>query len=210
MTQPTPNDTPAPASVWFELAAVEIEIGTAGHIVKLPPVGPGVLEPWSIRDTHISPKNIAGKPRQILTVCFGRAITAGEPIAQKARPIEARPAAVKAPPPRAAAVPGTRRLQPGPTVGAPQPLAVAPSDVAAAVESTVAGVVDAVIGTVDQVLSGLGVHAPTPAPVSIPAGAACACPEPLPAVENSSAAAVPCRGCGGWINNAQTVAQPTA
>lgn len=210
MNAHTPNDTTEPPSVWFELAAVEIEVGAGAQIVKLPATVPGVLEPWHVCDSHQANKLVEGRPRQFLTICFARSIAGGELASPPARPVQtmARPAPPRAPA-RALSPATARRVQPP----APRGPTVTPTGMAAAVESAVSGVVEAAAAAVSrplgEVLSALG-NAPTPAPVSIPEGQACACPAPDPAVENSTAAAVPCRGCGGWIDNAQPAEQPTA
>lgn len=214
MTAHTPNDTAPPVqAIWFELAAVEIEIGSAGHVAKLPGNGPGVLDEWQIAGTHLSSKNTTtgtiSRPTKTLVVGFARPIVAGEAPVPKPKPVIAPRTATPAgaPPPRGPAMgmASSRRLQ-GAIAGV-RPVPVAPGDVATAVESTVAGIVEAVAGSVGQILSGLGLPT-SPAPVTIPDGAGCTCEVPQPAVEQSTASAVPCVGCGGWIVNANAQTEP--
>jgi hypothetical protein len=204
--------------VWFELYAVEVEIGQA-QLIQLPEPQPDCLGPFELADSHPHQRNNQrGAPVKTVIAVFTRPIVAGVPAAIRAQP----PAPVQ----RAATpAPQGQRKQQEPTappaqrVAMPRPGNAVPSvvDGLQALAANIAGgVARHVVPIAERLADAAGIP-PAPVAPAAPAsnGAAgelsCSCAEPLPAIDNG-APAVPCANCGGWIQMAPPpdVAAPEA
>lgn len=192
MNAPTSPDN----RVWFELYAVEVEIGQP-QLIQLPEPQPDCLGPFELTDSHPHHRNNArGAPVKTVIAVFTRPVVAG-----------ASAPRVQTPPPQPrVAAPPQRQQQPA------QQRPAAPARAAAAVvagvvdglqqlaSDVVAGVARTVVPIAERAAEAAGVPTAPAASASASAGGelSCRCPSPQPAA-NNGAAAVPCLGCGGWI-----------